>query len=830
VSLHRPLLLALLVLSLPACTREPKGDDTAPVAAADEDGDGSPADEDCDDADASAYPSGLESCDGVDNNCDGTIDEGVTTAFYADVDEDGHGTADFVEEACEVPDGYVATADDCDDGDAEVYFDAPERCDEVDNDCDTEVDEDVLDTWYADADGDGYGEAASAYAVCDPPPGYVSNDEDCDDTEATALPGGTEVCDELDNNCDGSIDEGVTTTWYVDADGDGYGVEDVTAESCDLPVGYAVRAGDCDDGSGGVSPNAVELCDAVDNDCDGSVDEDDAADATIWYADGDGDGRGDAGSTTTACAQPADHVADDSDCDDGDAAVSPDAAERCDGVDDDCDGEVDEASATDAAIWYADGDGDGYGGGVSTPACTQPSGYSATGDDCDDGDADSNPAASETCDEADNDCDGTVDEGVTTTFYADDDGDGQGDAASTVAACTPPGGYVTTALDCDDTDATVTPSASEVCDGVDNDCDGTVDSDAIDLDTWFLDGDGDGYGDSATTAAACDAPADYVANDDDCDDDQSTAYPTAVEIVDGLDNNCDGEGLDGSYAETSSGSLEAGAWEFTSFSLGASATITVTGDEPLEIYVLGAATLMGSLDLAGADGVEIQGFDYAQAGGLGGGGGGGDGGDGGVYQNGTSTAETGGGAAGGGGGFGYSSGSGGGGGGQASAGGDGDASGGCYTAYAGGTGGAAVNSATTPLLLPGSGGGGGGYGTGYNSDGGGGGGGGGALYLSAASIDIGGAIYCQGGDGGGYTGTAYHAAGGGGGSGGTLWLVGAAVTVSGTILCDGGLGGTTYEGGHCGEAGDGGDGADGLITIDGGSVSVTGSVSPAYVP
>ena len=212
----------------------------------------------------------------------------MTSPFYADVDGDGFGDPDAEISACEAGDGYVSVPNDCDDRDPDTFPSAPERCDEVDNDCDGTVDEDVLFTWFADADADGYGDLDSAFETCDPPPGYVDNSDDCDDTNPAALPGGTEVCDEADNDCDGSVDEDVTTTYYQDVDGDNYGLSDITTEACSPPTGYAADPGDCDDAARAVNPSATEVCDTVDNNCDGTVDEDSAADAETWYADGDG--------------------------------------------------------------------------------------------------------------------------------------------------------------------------------------------------------------------------------------------------------------------------------------------------------------------------------------------------------------------------------------------------------------------------------------------------------------------------------------------------------------------------------------------------------------
>ena len=126
--------------------------------------------------------------------------------------------------------------------------------------------------------------------------GYMS-DEDCDDNNSAFNPSVEEVCDGLDNNCDGNVDEGVTTTIYVDADGDGYGNENLSEEACGISSGYSPNGTDCDDINNNVFPGNDEQCDGIDNDCNDVIDDDDPnldlLTATTFYADNDGDGFGD---------------------------------------------------------------------------------------------------------------------------------------------------------------------------------------------------------------------------------------------------------------------------------------------------------------------------------------------------------------------------------------------------------------------------------------------------------------------------------------------------------------------------------------------------------
>ncbi|MCK6525322.1 hypothetical protein L6R49_28285 [Myxococcota bacterium] len=180
-----------------------KGDDGDAVidseinAGADEDGDGLTDDVDCDDSDAS-----------------------VTTGptWYVDADADGFGNPSYAQAACEAPAGYADNGLDCDDGEASVYPDAAESCDGLDNNCDGEFDEALTLAWYADIDGDGYGDPAELYEGCLAPTDlYVAQGGDCDDREATIYPGAETACDGLDRDCDGLIDDDDDLDGYADA-------------------------------------------------------------------------------------------------------------------------------------------------------------------------------------------------------------------------------------------------------------------------------------------------------------------------------------------------------------------------------------------------------------------------------------------------------------------------------------------------------------------------------------------------------------------------------------------------------------------------------------
>ena len=284
-------------------------------------------DRDCNDADGAIHPDATETCDAIDNDCDGLTDDEDLDApvvgaadFFPDSDSDGLGDAGAIVTACVEPKGYVDNGDDCDD---------------------TRTTVGVAIDYYNDTDGDGYG-AGVAHATCTPDADDVSVDGDCAPGSTYIHPGAPEVCDRRDNNCDGLEDKANPiltdgTVYSKDADGDGYGDDAATMVSCSDVSGYVATGGDCDDSEASAYPSAVECCDAIDNDCNGSVDDDVAY--VDWYADTDGDGYGDDGDVTNDCIRPSGYVLLSGDCDESAPATNPAANEVCDdGMDNDCDG------------------------------------------------------------------------------------------------------------------------------------------------------------------------------------------------------------------------------------------------------------------------------------------------------------------------------------------------------------------------------------------------------------------------------------------------------------------------------------------------------------
>ena len=351
-----------------------------------------------------------------------------------------------------------------------------------------------------------------------------------------------------------------------DADADGY----VSAEMGGL---------DCDDSEAGVHPDAVELCNREDDDCNGLPDDEDPevviTNGVMTWMDADGDGYGDAANASLRCEPSTAWVTDNDDCDDANAAIHPNTTDWCDsGIDNDCDGlsgDDDPDVEMYGPPYWPDVDGDGFGDADTVPHyCSHPPDWVGNGDDCNDTNASVNPD---------------------TEWHQDLDADGFGDpAAPPVVACeAPDGGYVrfSDAEDCNDSDASVHPEMLDDCDFVDSNCDGVVDEAAVPI-NWVFDSDGDGFGvdpwQGAPTCAspgagwvdaglgldcddgdaawggpvdwfedldgdgfgalllvhACEPAPDAVALGGDCDD-ADTEIPGPSETCGGGDEDCDGE-------------------------------------------------------------------------------------------------------------------------------------------------------------------------------------------------------------------------------------------------------------------------------------------------
>ncbi len=440
-----------------------------------------------------------ESCDGLDNDCNGKTDEGC--------DDDGDGYCDA---AMGYDPGTITCkkgGNDCDDTNPAIHPKAPEICDGLDNDCNGFAD--ALDPGLPLTDPQSCanqlgvcGGSMKAISLCS---GGVW--QECSPTDYKKYDSNyssTEICDDKDNNCNGIIDEG------CDDDKDGYC--DSNFSTLGFPLSCPKGGGDCDDNNSKTRPGAPELCDDLDENCNGVIDE---------GCDKDKDGYCDASMTTFGGPKVCPAGGDD--CNDNDLNIHPYANEKCNGIDDDCNGATDEMWP-DLGLVCAGGKGQCAVKG--TKVC-KADGSSST---CS---IQPGPPQAEICDNLDNDCNGATDEGC------DDDGDGFCDA--NMGAIGHPYACGMGPGDCDDTNPDVHPGAKELCDNVDNDCDGKTDADDGDIindDPQPCESQKGVCAGSKKFAAMCKAGVWAT-----CTTQQYqgwNVFYSAAEWCDNMDNNCDG--------------------------------------------------------------------------------------------------------------------------------------------------------------------------------------------------------------------------------------------------------------------------------------------------
>ena len=423
----------------------------------------------------------------------------------------------------------------------------------------------------ADAQPDGFVDSGTPDTGKPDSGPEASSDANLPDAQADAdcVPGAEELCNGVDDNCDGEIDEGDP----------GGGVD------CDTGLDGLCADGVAHCEGGGLVCNAniqpgdqAESCNGVDDDCNGTID--------------DGDPGG--GDTCTTgldgiCSTGLEH------CVQGVVSCVPDFGpgevnELCNDLDDDCDGFIDEGVPTQS--YYKDDDQDGYGTTASVEDCAAPAGYAAASGDCNDNNPDIHPNAVEICNDIDDNCNGPADEGVQKpTFYKDNDNDGWGGTTTTLA-CTAPAGFVADSGDCNDFNNQIYPGAPELCNDLDDDCNGPAD-DGVPVETIYQDNDGDDFAPpNAASQQKCNVPVGWAlaqdvdndgAPDWDCNDSDTTVFPGAPTVCgDNKDNNCDG------YTDRLCFTSCAGTWPFlfaNTAGINAATPIDLNGDGNYEVIV-----------------------------------------------------------------------------------------------------------------------------------------------------------------------------------------------------------------------------------------------------
>jgi len=380
-------------------------------------------------------------------------------------------------------DGYSVTGGscgtvDCNDGNNQIYPGAADICDGEDNDCDAGT---------ADGSGESAPDNSNQNGVC------LGSSQSCVSgtwqNEYLSIPDYEVIeitCDSLDNDCDLSTDEGLTTTYFQDNDNDNFGNATFPIDACSLPVGYVADNTDCNDNNIKVNPDETEICNGYDDNCDLGVDEGGVCGTNPYYCDNDtdtfNDSSPDGSCTEFGCVPPAGcSFIQGNDCDDANISIYFGALESCNLADDNCDGNIDEGVEQ---IFYYDEDADGWGvSGINETACSASSSYVSQIEDCRPTNSSINPGATEFCNGYDDNCDLGIDEGgacSSVDYYCDGDTDGEYSLAVSGTCssfdCAPATCVLTPGNDCDDSNISINPSASEICgDGADNNCVGGID-------------------------------------------------------------------------------------------------------------------------------------------------------------------------------------------------------------------------------------------------------------------------------------------------------------------------------------------------------------------
>jgi len=341
-----------------------------------------------------------------------TVNDGsciLPITYYADNDSDNFGNLNAPFPSCSIPVGYVLNTSDCNDTNASINPNATEICNTFDDDCDGLTNEGItFVTYFADIDGDGFGNPNNSQSACSPLPNYVTNNSDCNDANALVKPDAVELCNLIDDNCNGQVNEGlVFVNYYLDIDLDGYGAGAATNSCTPISGNYVTNNLDCNNSDANIRPNATEICNNIDDNCNLFVD--DGLTFINYYLDTDGDGFG-AGAALNSCSNPGiAYSTNNTDCNNSNPAIRPNAIEICNDIDDNCNSNIDEGLVF--VNYYLDADQDGYYLSVVN-ACASPGvNYTTSGmflGDCNDNSSSVNLNAIEICGNGiDENCNGT---------------------------------------------------------------------------------------------------------------------------------------------------------------------------------------------------------------------------------------------------------------------------------------------------------------------------------------------------------------------------------------------------------------------------------------